>query len=697
MDFLLESQKKNKNWVLLRQILLLFLRTIAVAAVVLMLAGPFIQSNWASLFGSGTTHHVILLDDSYSMSDHNGRVVVFDEAKRAIRVLLDKAVSQEGRQKLTFMSFSQSSFSDSFSLKGFGKEMNDTFLASFFGDLERMEVSETDAGPLQCLKTALGLPEPIEGEMRVAYLISDFRSLQWKGDSEIEQAVARFRNQVDQMHMIQCAEEIRPNLAITELKPESGVRAAGVETWMNLTLKNYSDRSATNVIASVSQDGHRLPAVSFDEIPAGEEVTRRFRTVFLNPGSHQLQASLESDAVDTDNTRYFACQIPVEFPVLLIDGSRDGDDGYYLKTALNPGGSSKPGWNPQVERPEYLRKHGVLSEFASICLLNVPRLDATEVEALQNYVDQGGGLAIFLGSQVQREFYNESLYRDGTGLLPVILDVPTQLLSASARTSSDIVVSEHPLFRVFRDERNSFLEMVSVNLYYGIDREWEPPANGETRVLAELRNGAPYIIEKEFGEGRVLLQLSKLSPKGTRIGAWSNWSVIPVFPVYAHEMVGYLSATRRRADLKKVGDELELRVPEAEYEPEVSVQIPQSLDAHSETLIPQAQEGELVAAAGVGKRSGIWQFTLQKRGAGVEKRLMAVNVPTGEGDLDCLDREGLAQRLEGVDYDFTLVSQMQDSETRFAGYQLKDSLLYLLLAVLLVEQWLAHQISYLST
>ncbi|HEX6960984.1 MAG TPA: BatA domain-containing protein, partial [Lacipirellula sp.] len=91
MEFLLESQKRNKKWIVLKQLLLLLLRTAAVALVVFMLAGPVIRSGWASLFGRGVTHHLILLDDSYSMSDRWEESSAFDEAKQAVSRILDQA------------------------------------------------------------------------------------------------------------------------------------------------------------------------------------------------------------------------------------------------------------------------------------------------------------------------------------------------------------------------------------------------------------------------------------------------------------------------------------------------------------------------------------------------------------------------------------------------------------------------------
>ena len=61
-------------------------------------------------------------------------------------------------------------------------------------------------------------------------------------------------------------------------------------------------------------------------------------------------------------------------------------------------------------------------------------------------------------------------------------------------------------------------------------------------VLARLRNGAPLVVEKKFGKGRVVAQLTKLSTGDTPLGRWTNWSLNPIFPVLANELVAYLAA-----------------------------------------------------------------------------------------------------------------------------------------------------------
>ncbi|MEM8944865.1 MAG: BatA domain-containing protein [Planctomycetota bacterium] len=695
MDFLLESQKRNKNRIFLRQLILLLLRTAAIALLLCMLAGPELKFKWGQLFGQGTTHHLVLLDDSYSMSDRDGSLTAFGEAKRVLGQLLDQATQQPGDQKLTLLTFSQASeVTAGADADGLDQPINRQGYEQVVARLNKLSVAESDAGPSQAIRAAVGLPKPVETEARIVYVISDFRMEQWRQNGELADLLGQLRNEVAQLQFIQCVDTTRANLAITNLEPESGIRAAGVETWMKLSVSNFGDEIVSPVTATVTQDGHKLPAVQFESIPPGETVTRRFRVTFPTAGAHQLRTSLDSDAVEIDNTRFFACDVPLQFPVLLVDGSREGDDGYYLRTALRPSGVSKPSWIPQVEQTSFLRQHEALSDFAAICLLDVPRLDESEVAALEAYVQQGGGLGIFVGPRIQKPFYNQRLYRDGQGLLPAQLDKATQLLATSIENTPDIVVSDHPLFSIFKGQRNSFLALATVNYYYAIDPGWRPQADGKTNVLAELRNGAPFVLSKEFGAGRVVLQLSKMSPKSTDLGVWTNWSLNPVFPVYANELVGYLSASQRQLALREVGSQLVLQVPQSDYEPEVQIRLPRNKGTASETVVPQVVDGKYIVDAGRTDVSGVWEFELRPRDGTVEQRLVAINVAPDEGDLHHLDRSELAKELPDLDYKFSLASQMSAAGASFAGFPLSDTFLYVLLGTLVVEQWLAYKTSY---
>ncbi len=694
MEFLLESQKRNKKWIVLKQLLLLLLRTAAVALVVFMLAGPVIRSGWAGLFGRGVTHHLILLDDSYSMADRWDETSAIDEAKQAVSRILDAARDRADNQIVTILRFSEAKNLAA----GAGPEIDRRPLdAELQAELEkllgRLDASESDAGPIEALQAATRLPEAAVDETRIAYLVTDFRRPQWEEQSQLRQLMGRLRERVAKLLLVQSVYAQRPNLAVTRLEPEAGIRAAGVESWMELTVANYGDAPASAVTVAVEQNGARLPAVEIDEIPAGEAATRRFLVTFPAAGAHQLTATLESDAVETDNVRYFAARIPAAFPVLVIDASAEGDDGRYLATALDPGGRQAAGWVPQIEPPSFLRRHEDLANYAAIALLDVPRLDEAEVAALESYVRAGGGLAIFPGGQAQRPFYNEQLYRDGEGLLPAPLSVPSQLLRDSRDATADVLVADHPVFRVFAGQRNSFLAVAKVNFYYALDPEWSPPASGDVRVMARLRNGAPLSLEKKLGDGRVVVHLSKLSPQPTELGVWSNWSVNPVFPVFANELIGYLSASQRRFDVRGVDQPVQLTLAEADYQPEVRVRPPGSSES-AVTVVPAAKDGQYVIDAPQKSRSGVWQFELKTRDGKPETRYAAVNVAPGEGELHLVTQEELAQRLRGVDYQFSLASEFSETADDLAGFRLSDALLYALAGVLIIEQLFAVSASY---
>ena len=70
MEFLLKSHKKNRNWVWLKQFLLLLSRIACLLLALLLLGNVGCENDRiAKILGSKATHHYVLLDDSFSMSD----------------------------------------------------------------------------------------------------------------------------------------------------------------------------------------------------------------------------------------------------------------------------------------------------------------------------------------------------------------------------------------------------------------------------------------------------------------------------------------------------------------------------------------------------------------------------------------------------------------------------------------------------
>jgi hypothetical protein len=106
MEFLLVSQKKHRAWILLKQLVLLLLRMLAITAIVLVVAQPLLRHQWSGLLGGTKTHHIILLDDSFSMSDHWNDTSAFEQAKRVVERIGAEAARQVQSQVFTLLPFS---------------------------------------------------------------------------------------------------------------------------------------------------------------------------------------------------------------------------------------------------------------------------------------------------------------------------------------------------------------------------------------------------------------------------------------------------------------------------------------------------------------------------------------------------------------------------------------------------------------
>ncbi|MCA9258108.1 MAG: BatA domain-containing protein, partial [Planctomycetales bacterium] len=607
MQFLLESQKKNKKWIVLKQLLLLLLRTAAVAGAAFLLAGPVVQSSWAALFGQGVTHHVLLFDDSYSMGDRAGAGTALQAAADAAQQIVHAAQGRSDRQIVTLLPFSTAPRLLAGATPLINRAQLDAALTSDLETLFRDYVpSETSADVAEALAAANRLPEPAEDESRVVYVLSDFRQAQWRESSRMRQLVNDVRQRCAQLHLIQCAEGTHDNLSLVELRPEAGIRAGGIETWMEATVKNHGLQSVAAATLEVRHNEARLPAVQFGEIPPGESATRRFRATLSADGS-VIEATLPEDALAADNVRYFSVRPPAAYRVLIIDESPRGDDGRYLATALSPGGRNLAGWAPQIERRAFLRRDEELDDFAAICLLDVPRLDEAEADNLSQYAAQGGGVAIFLGPQTQRDFYNGLVDAQSPALGAVPLLQPAQLVRASGAAAPDLIVSDDALFRVFQGLRNSFLDLTKFDFYYAVDPQWRVSEVEDVRVLASLRNGAPVVLEKRVADGVVIWHLFKLSPSPTALGRWSNFAATPAFPVYANELMGRLSSTRRSATPTLVDEPLRVSESEADFLAEATIVPPARSGLPSFRLDLEPVDGRLEVVQPAPVATGVWR------------------------------------------------------------------------------------------
>jgi len=693
MEFLLQSQRRNRTWILFTQLLLLLLRMAAIAAVVLAFAQPLLTNRFGRLLGGAKTEHIVLLDDSYSMSDRWADTNAFELAKTAVRRIGEQAARQSQPQSFTLLRYSRASDDPNRASSG-GFDMvvprvSEGFRADLDETLEGIAPSGTDAGPLPAVDTAERLVQETTDARRIVYLVSDFRSREWNDPRELRQRLAKLEADGCELHLIDCADDQRANLAITQLRAEPGTRAAGVPLFVEVAVRNFANTTARDVAVSLEENGTPRPAVRIAEIPPGETVRERFLVHFPTAGRQRLVASLQGDAVAADNTRYLTLDIPLDVPTLLIDDER-AEAAQQLALVLAPGGRAKTGVRPVIETPRYLTVHP-LDDYRVIYLLDVPQLEPSAVAALEQFVREGGGLAFFVGEKTRAAEINRSLDREGQGLFPAPLLGVRELPVDRLTRAPDLSVGDHPIFRVFAGQRNPFLDMVRVERYFAVDDQWEAPEDSGVEVLAELRGGSPLVLQKRYGEGRTLAFLTTLDP------TWNNWGRNnPSYVVTLLESQAFLARRAEGTSDYRVGATPTIEFPAGQYQSKVQLR-PPGTEPGSPPLtadaVPTPDGSQAVELEQTGQ-AGFYGLQLQHEDGTLEARSLAFNVEPEEGDLAMLGGDQLAERLTGIDYEFSRASSFQFVLGEAAGYNLAEALLYVVVVLLILEQLLAWWASY---
>src|SRR3989304_181180 len=242
MEFLLISQKKHRAWILLMLLLLLLLHIMATAAIVLMVAQPLLHHRWGRLLGGTQTHHGILLDDSFSMSDHWDDTSAFEQGKRVIQRIGAEAARHVQPQLFTLLPFSHVGRAhDSVKNELINCRIGNDFTNKLTETLKNIHVSQTNAGPVGALRALDQILGQSQDERRILYIISDFRTRQWNDPADVKNMLLKWQStQGEKIHLVNCVDRVRNNLALDCLTPEDGIKAAGVPWFMAVAVPNFS-------------------------------------------------------------------------------------------------------------------------------------------------------------------------------------------------------------------------------------------------------------------------------------------------------------------------------------------------------------------------------------------------------------------------------------------------------------------------
>ena len=594
MDFLLASYRKQKKWIILRQLLLLLARIAVAALLIALLAGWTGGRQLLGALGGETTHHVIVLDDSYSMGDRSGGETSYRRALRAVQELTQRLAAEDGNHQLTVLRASRAALA----IRG-GSESGDavadlaaqTILAdaSLIGRVMATEASPVRTDLIPAIDMASGLIESSPADRTTLYLISDFRKSDWDSPDRVGESLRSADAAGAAVQMIDCASDPGVNLAVTDVSPSPDVWVAGVPVVIRVTVMNRGPAPVDNVpvnvrvirygdevrsadpTRSVSGQVESQPALLIESLASGEEVTKTFQVFIAEPGTHAVEVSLPEDVLPIDNRRSCVLPLTESERVLVIDEDPDGVGAYHITSVLDPGSQVRVGAIPETQPPSFLRSitPEQLAKYRAVYLVDLETIGEGAAESLSEYVRDGGGLCWFLGSRVNRQAYNSTLRRGTRRLLPAELAAPSDQSRGDESGPGDVRLGEEsPLLAPIREMGDAVFGLVRVSRSWTLESDDEGDTAGDTadtggepRVVETLRrrDGVPLVTEHDVGRGRVVTVLTGLD------GEWTNWAGDPSFVVFLLQTNATLWSAAAASTSRYVDESLERNLPIQRY------------------------------------------------------------------------------------------------------------------------------------
>ena len=758
MDFLLASYRKQKKWIRLRQLLLLLSRLAVAALLIAMLCGWTGGGQMLGMLGGQTTHHVVILDDSYSTGDTsvgpNTRRIsdagsyandssalgatAYGRSLQSLQDLTRRLASDEGNHQLTVMRASRALMATRGGSES-GDAAADLSVQTITSDARLVNrVMSTSASSVRTdLVPALDLAAEIinttSADSKYLYIASDFRERDWGSSERVAESMRAFESGVE-IRMIDCAAQPSPNLAITDVSPAQDVWVAGVPVVVSATVRNYGQTVAKNVVVSsrvirygdgvqvadptlaFSGDVEANPAMIIESLPPGGEITKTFQVFVTETGTHAVEVSIPEDALSIDNVR--CCTLPLSDAekVLIIDGTADARGAYHIASVLNPGSQVRIGAVPDIQPPSFLRSATIetLASYRAIYLIDVPEIGENAADALSTYVNRGGGLAWFLGADVRRESYNKSLLAQSRYLLPGALAPPSKVAHSKSLAADVQFGDSSPLLEPLQVGGDATFGLVGLSQAWELEgaafNEEPDPSRPRVKTILKRADGKPFVTQHDLGLGRVLTVMAGLD------GRWTNWAGDPTFVVFllqSNAMLwsGAAPPVRRFVDaplgrvlpVNQYSGELSY-MPATKQPPRIPIELvaqPMTSDSgvEDEPMLQVSFDPEEMVIAGESNvdeilKPGISEWSITRVDGRSEVVPVASVIHSGEGDLARADPAAIAQQLLPLEVMFVSSSAWSEENRTAGSSTLTLFLLGLLGIILAAEQMLAYWASY---
>ncbi len=514
--FLKKTSKKLVLFQHLQQIALLLLRAAVIVLLVLAFARPLFNQSVARLLDADPQSAVILLDLSMSMRWQDN----FDQAKAEALAVVDR-------------------------LSG-GDELG---LIAFSGAAEVVRELGTEGGQLSELIESFGEPgfgstryypnlrladQMLEGsryENRAIYLISDFQEVGLQGADEswkLAPGVA--------LYLIDVGSADSENLVLTDVRSPEQLLEDSAQQQILARVRSTGARYLENGEVSLSLNGQMVDRRSVDLTDRSEQVVT-FAVDFEAEGDYVGEIRVAGDDFSDDNSHFFIVDVLPKINVLLVNGEASDnwfdDEGHWFGLAVSSTDSSP--FSLETIDPAELST-AAMRQSDVVALLNVGELTSSQAAALSEYVINGGSLLIAPGDRVDERAFNQQLGEIS----------PARLEQVGLLGRDDyLVIADY-------DRRHPILRPLGSDWSARFQGHWRLTPSEDAKVLMQFDNTEAALVEKDVGEGKILLFASSLDLE------WNNLALQGLFLPFVHETLRHLVRSEAGQSAYEIGDSINL-------------------------------------------------------------------------------------------------------------------------------------------
>lgn len=576
----------------IRHWLLLMMRLAALALIVMAFARPFFRSaNPPAAADGGAREVVILVDRSYSMGYGDRWSRALAEARGAIDRL-----TPADRASIVFFGSGTDVALRSTSDKG---RLQSALAAA------QLSAGATHYGPV--LKLAGSILAESTLPRREVVMVTDFQRGGWRGADGVrlpDGAVLTPKA---------IGDSNTANVAVTPVAIERSTFSDQERVIVTAGVTNHGAKALDSVDVTLEVNGRAIQTQRV-KVDANASSSTTFAPVTLTASEVRATVRVGDDAMNRDNAFHFmvAAGRPVRTMLAGRSGARDA--GLYLSRALAVGDT--PRFDLIARDAESLSSEDL--QPGTIVLLNDVQVSAGGAERLTRHVERGGGLMIVAG---QRGTWPQ----ERAAAVPAMAG---EAVDRSRGQAGRLVGLEygHPVFEPFRAPRSGDF---SAARFYGYRAMTLQPG---ASVLARFDDGAPALVERRVGAGRVLIWASSLDLE------WNDLAVKPIFLPFVRQLGRYLAAYREPEPWLTVGEVLDPSRTIAGSPADVRTVIAPS----GQRISLDPEGGDVVELA----EQGFYELRAQANAAG-PAATVAANVDLSESDLTAMDPNDVVAAVAG--------------------------------------------------